>query len=67
MAIMQEKQQNLLFEIECYYHLNALHKTSCQPDVHGASAPADREASIKDSGLIRTGSGVTVLCLHSPT
>ena len=27
-------------------------------------APADREASIKDSGFTRPGSGVTVLCLH---
>jgi hypothetical protein len=28
-------------------------------------APADREASIKDSGFTRTGLGVTVLCLHT--
>ena len=28
-------------------------------------APADREASIKDSGLTRTGLDVAVLCLHS--
>ena len=27
-------------------------------------APKDREASIKDSGFTRPGSGVTVLCLH---
>ena len=30
-------------------------------------APADREASIKDSGFTRTGFGVTVLCLHTAT
>ena len=31
---------------------------------HMSRAPADREASIKDSGFTRPGSGVTVLCLH---
>ena len=30
-------------------------------------APADRKASIKDSGFTRTGLGVTVLCLHTAT
>ena len=30
-----------------------------------ARAPADHEASIKDSGFTRTGLSVTVLCLHT--
>ena len=30
-------------------------------------APADSEASIKNSGFTRTGLGVTVLCLHTAT
>jgi len=30
----------------------------------GTRAPADREASIKDSGFTRPGSGVTVMCLQ---
>ena len=40
-----------------------LHKTDCC----NVRAPADREASIKDSGLTRTGLAVTVLCLHTAT